>query len=137
MFDCVTGYQLLLQHSLQATLSSHCIHYSSSVLPTTFEMAHPIEPLTPFNYHQWKADMVVMLRTKGLFRLIEEAEEEPDLDKDKAKYMNRLDEAHGHLLSSVSKDLWFHIQELKTPKEVWDKIASLFDKQDEMRIHQL
>ena len=51
--------------------------------------------------------------------------------------MNRLFEAHGHLLSSVSKDLWFHIQELKTPKEVWDKIASLFDKQDEMRVHQL
>ena len=78
-----------------------------------------------------------MLRTKGLFRLIEEAEEEPNSDKDKAKYMNRLDEAHGHLLSSVSRDLRFHIQGLKTPKEVWDKLASLFDKQDEMRIHQL
>ena len=100
-------------------------------------MAHPVEPLTPFNYHQWKDDMVVMLRTKQLFRLIEETEEEPDSDKDKAKYMSRLDEAHGHLLSSVSRDLRFHIQELKTPKEVWDKIFSLFDKQDEMRIHQL
>ena len=51
--------------------------------------------------------------------------------------MNRIDEAHGHLLSSVSRDIWFHIQELKTPKEVWDKLSSLFDKQDEMRIHQL
>ena len=91
MFDCVTGYQLFLQHLLQATLSSHCIRYSSSVLPTTFEMAHQIELLTPFNYHQWKVDMVVMLRTKGLFRLIEEAKEEPDSYKDKAKYMDRLD----------------------------------------------
>ena len=100
-------------------------------------MAHPIEPLTPFKYHQWKADMVVMLRTKGLFRLIEEVEEEPDSDKDRAKYMNRLDEALGHLLSLVSQDLWFHILELKTPKLVWDKLASLFDKHDEMRIHQL
>ena len=109
MFDCVTGYQLFSQHSLQAALSSHCIRYSSSVLPTTFKMAHPLEPLTPFNYHQWKVDMVVMLRTKGLFRLIEEAKEEPDSDKDKSKYMNRLDETHGHLLSLVSKDLWFHI----------------------------
>ena len=54
-------------------------------------MAHPIDPLTPFNYHQWKVDMVVMLHTKGLFNLIEEAEEEPDSDKDKAKYMNKLD----------------------------------------------
>ena len=97
-------------------------------------MAHQIELLTPFNYHQWKGDMVVMLRTKGLFRIIEEIEEEPDSDKDKAKYMNRLDESHGHLLSSVSKYLWFHILELKTPKEVWDKLASLFDKHDEMMI---
>ena len=108
--------------------SSHYIRYSSSVLPTTFEMAHPIEPLTPFNYHQWKADMVVMLRTNQLFRLIEEIEEELDSDKDKAKYMNRLDEAHGHFLSSISKYLWFHIQELKSPTEVWDKLASLFNK---------
>ena len=98
-------------------------------------MAHLIEPLTPFNYHQWKENMVVMLRTKQLFRLIEEIEKEPYLDKDKAKHMNRLDESHWHLLSSVSRDVWFHIQELKTPKEVWDNIASLFDKHDEMRIH--
>ena len=113
MFDCVIGYHLFSQHSLQAALSSHGIRYNSSVLPTTFEMAHPIEPLTPFNYHQWKADMVVMLHTKGLFRLIDEAEEKPDSDKDKAKYMNRLDESHRHFLSSVSKDLCFHILELK------------------------
>ena len=81
--------------------------------------------------------MVVILRTKGLFRLIEEVEEEPDSDKDRAKYMNRLDEALGHLLSSISQDLWFHILELKTTKLVWDKVFSLFDKHDEMRIHQL
>ena len=87
-----------------------------------------MEPLTRFNYHEWKDDMKVLLRTKHLFRLIEETEEDPESDKDKAKYMNMLDEAHGHLLSSVSRYLWFHIQELKTPKEVWDKIASLFDK---------
>ena len=98
-------------------------------------MAHPVEILNPFNYHQWKGDMAVMVLTKQLFRLIEETKEEPDSYKDKAKYMNKLDEAHGHLLSLVSKDFWFHIQELKTPKEVWDKLASLFDKQDEMRIH--
>ena len=91
-------------------------------------MAHPVDPLTPFNYNQWKDDMVVMLCTKNFFKLIEETEEELESDKDKAKYMNRLDEAHGHLLSSVTRDLQFHIQDLETPKEVWDKLASLFDK---------
>ena len=52
-----------------------------------------MECLTPFNYHQWKDDMIILLRTKHLFRLIEETEEEPESDKDKAMYMNRLDEA--------------------------------------------
>ena len=81
--------------------------------------------------------MVVMLCTKQLFRLIEEIEAVPALDNDKEKYLNRLDEAHGHLLCSVSRDIQFHIQGLKTPNDVWDNLASLFDKQDEMRIHQL
>ena len=100
-------------------------------------MTHPVEPLTPFNYHQWKDDMKVLLRTKYLFRLIEETEEDPESDKYKAKYMNRLDEAHGLLLSSASRDIQFHIQDLETPKDVWDKLSSLFYKQYEMRIHQL
>ena len=26
---------------------------------------------------------------------------------------------------------------MKTPKEIWDKLASLFDKQDEMGVHKL
>ena len=68
--------------------------------------------------------MKILLRTKHLFRLIEEIEEEPESDKDKAKYMNRLDEAIGLMQFSVSRNLQFHIQDLDTPKEVWDKIAS-------------
>ena len=48
---------------------------------------------------------------------------------DKAKYWNKLDEAFGFLCLSISKDLLFHITGLKTPKEVWDKFLSLFDKQ--------
>ena len=87
-------------------------------------MAHKIELLTPFNYHQWKEDMKILLRTKHLFRLIEETEEEPESNKDKSKYMNRLDEAIGLMQFSVSRDLQFHIQDLDTPKEVWDKLAS-------------
>ena len=100
-------------------------------------MAHQIEPLTPFNYHQWKDDTRVLLHTKHLFKLIEETKEELESDKDKAKHMNRLDESIGLMSSSVSRDLWFHIQDLETPKEFWDNLASLFDKHDDMRIHQL
>ena len=51
--------------------------------------------------------------------------------------MNRLDEAYECLWLSISQDLIFHINGLKTPKEVWDKLASLFDKQDDLRVYQL
>ena len=38
---------------------------------------------------------------------------------------------------SFSRYLLFHIKGLKTPKEIWDKLSYLFDKQDDMRVHQL
>ena len=78
-----------------------------------------------------------LLRTKKLFRVTEGTEAEPILNHDKEKYFNRLDEAFGYLSLSISRYLRFHIKGLKTPKEIWDKLASLFDKQDEMRVHQL
>ena len=78
-----------------------------------------------------------LLRTKKLFRLTEEIEVEPIPNHEKENYFNRLDESFGYLSLSISRDLRFHIKRLKTPKEIWDKLASLFDKQDEMRVHQL
>ena len=38
---------------------------------------------------------------------------------------------------SISRDILFHINGLKTPKEVWDNLSSLFDKQDDLRVYQL
>ena len=78
-----------------------------------------------------------LLCTKKLFRLTEEIEVEPIRNDDKEKYFNKIDEAHGYLFSLVSQYLRFHIQGLKNPKEIWYNLASLFDKQDEMRVHQL
>ena len=49
-------------------------------------MANSVEPITPFNYHQWKEDMEVLLHTKKLFRLTEETEAMPILNHDKEKY---------------------------------------------------
>ena len=48
-----------------------------------------------------------------------------------------LDEAYEFLCLSISQYIIFHINGLKTPKEVWDKLSSLFDKKDDMRIYQL
>ena len=38
---------------------------------------------------------------------------------------------------SISKDPHFHVTRFKNPKEIWDKLADLFNKKDDMRIYQL
>ena len=48
-----------------------------------------------------------------------------------------MDEAFGFLCLSISKDIHFHVTGLKNPKEIWDKLVDLFDKQDDVRICQL
>ena len=77
------------------------------------------------------------LRSKQLFKITMNTEAELILNHDKEKYFNRLDATYGCLCLSISRDLIFHIKGLKTPKEVWDKLASLFDKQDDLRVYQL
>ena len=62
---------------------------------------------------------------------------EPNSIVDKAKYLNRLDEAFGMLCLNTSSDILFHVDNLRTPNEVWIKLESLFVKTDEMRGHQI
>ena len=49
--------------------------------------------------------------------------------------MNRLDETFDFMCMHISKELLLHLEGLRIPKEVWDKLKSLFGKQDEIRGH--
>ena len=53
----------------------------------------------------------------------------------KSKYLNKLDEAFGLMCIHISIELLFHIVELKTPREVWLKLESMFGNKDEIRGH--
>ena len=64
-------------------------------------------------------------------------ENEQNFSVYKYKWHNRLDEACGLLCISISPDLLFHLDGLTTPNQVWTKIESLFEVQDELRAHQL
>ena len=55
-------------------------------------------------------------------------EEEPTHVIDKAIFLNKKDEAFSFLCLSISKDLLFHLSGLKTPKDIWDQLASLYGK---------
>ena len=78
--------------------------------------------LTPFNFFEWKAEMEILLRAKGLYRVTMATEAEPNAAADKIKWHNRRDEAYGLLCLSISRDLLFHLDGLTSPNEVWEKL---------------
>ena len=100
-------------------------------------MASSVDLLTPFNFYSWKGDMEIQLRSRGLYRVTMDTEEDLSSTIDKSRFLNKKDEAFGFLCLSVSWDLLFHLSGLKTPKEIWDKLETLYGKQDDLRVYQL
>ena len=81
--------------------------------------------LTPFNFIEWKVEMEILLRDKGLYRLTMETEVEPNAATEKIKWHNKRDEAYGLLCLSISRDI-FHLDGLESPDEVWEKTKDIF-----------
>ena len=73
--------------------------------------------LTPFNLFEWKVDMEMLLRVKGLYRVTMETEVEPNAATEKIKWHNKMDEAYGLLCLSISRDLLFDLDGLTSPKK--------------------
>ena len=48
--------------------------------------------MTPFNYFEWKDEMVIQLRSKVLYRVTMGTETKPNSAVEKLKYLNRLNE---------------------------------------------
>ena len=65
--------------------------------------------LTPFNLFEWKTNMEIPLRVKGLYRVTMETEVDPNAATEKIKSHNGRDEAYGLLCLSISRDLLFNI----------------------------
>ena len=81
--------------------------------------------------------MEIQLSSRGLYWVTVETEEEPTHVIEKDKRFNKKYEAFGFLCLYISKDLLFHLSGLKTPKYIWDQLASLYGKQDDLRVYQL
>ena len=91
-------------------------------------MASSVDLLTPFNFHSLKGDMEIQLHSIGIYRVTMDTEEELGSTIDKSRFLNKKDEAFGFLCLSISRDLLFHLSRLKTPKEIWDKLETLYGK---------
>ena len=93
-----------------------------------FDMDSSIDILNQFNFHQWRGDMEIQLSSRGLYLVTVDTEEEPTHVIDKARFLNKKDEAFSFLCLSISKDLLFHLSGLKTLKDIWDHLASMYGK---------
>ena len=74
---------------------------------------------------------------ESLYSMTMTTEAEPNAAAEKIKWHNKRDEAYGLLCLSISRDLIFHLDGLKSPNEVWEKLVDLFHKIDEMRGHEI
>ena len=79
--------------------------------------------------------MQLALRKHGYHMIIHGWEAEPHQPVERNKFLNRCDEAFGYLCTYISRDLLFHLEGLRTLRESWEKLDSLFKKQDELRGH--
>ena len=60
---------------------------------------------------------------------------EPQQPLENSKHLNNIDEKFFFMCIHISRELLFHLDGMKTPKEVWENIESFFGKQDELRGH--
>ena len=79
--------------------------------------------------------MQLALHKHGYHRIMHGWEAEPHQLVEKNKFLNRCDEAFRYLCTYISRDLLFHLEGLRTPRESWEKLDSLFNKQDEIQGH--
>ena len=93
--------------------------------------------LTPFNSFEWKVEMEILLRDKGIYMVTMATKVDPNVFVEKIKWHNRTDESYGLLCLSISRDLLFHIDSLTSTNEVWENIEDIFGNIDEMRGHQI
>ena len=77
------------------------------------------------------------MREKGIYNLTMATKSDPNAAINKIKWHNRRDEAYGLLCLSISRDLLFHLDSLKYPNEVWEKLEEFFGNTNEMREHQI
>ena len=79
--------------------------------------------------------MNLALCKHGYHRIINGWEDEPHQPIEQNKFLNRCDVAFGYLSTYISRDLLFHLEGLRTPRESWEKLDRLFNKQYELRGH--
>lgn len=88
------------------------------------------------NYAKWKHGINFLLHAKGLMEHVDGSYAEPDSDtaaqrEEWKKWRKSQSQAAVILMSSVDRSLHDHLLTCDTPKEIWDKLASLYGEATE------
>jgi hypothetical protein len=93
----------------------------------------PIILLTPHNYLEWKPEIILLLRSRGLYQITMEMEVEPDSADEKNDFLNRQDMAIGFIYLSISPEILHQVCDVTqdfTPNELWTRLEVLFGNKE-------
>ena len=99
------GLSWCLGHISRKSECLHCRFYSIFATGCARKMEKTRVLLTSFNYFEWKAEMVIQMRSKGLYRVTMGTDTNPNFVVEKDKYFNILDETFVMLCIDTSIDL--------------------------------
>ena len=77
------------------------------------------------------------MREKGIYSVTMATEANPNATVEKIKWHNMMNDPYGILCLSISRDPLFHLDSLKYPNEVWEKLEYIFGKKYDMRGHKI
>ena len=89
-----------------------------------------ITPLNNLNYSVWKLEITALLRTKGLFRLVNGQSPRPDSKPENADkletYLDKLEQAAGLLVLTVDQQQRVHLSGIEDdPIQIWRKLEEV------------
>ena len=90
--------------------------------------------LTPYNYLEWKPEILILLKSRGLYQITMAMEVDPDSTDEKNDFLNRQDMAIGCICMSVSLELFHQVYEESqesTPNELWTRLEVLFRNKED------
>jgi hypothetical protein len=92
---------------------------------------HRIQPLNGNNYTTWSEEMKALLRSKGLWRLVDGKEMRPSTPaKEQEAWDIKQDRAAGELILNLMPDQRVHIRDSQDdPTAAWKALAALFVQQ--------
>ena len=79
------------------------------------------------NFRAWKYKVLLILEEHDLENYVKIEVAELEGDEDKAKHKKNLIKAKRNIIDSIKDHLIQHVSSLKTPKELFDALTSLYE----------